>query len=595
MRPALQGQEHGRADSALDAELLGVTVQAQAFVLQTARNDARDHVPHHPRVDIPLSGAYLGNFILRHFFHVFECRSIHDHQYRHHGGRGNFFPGRKPGCDFPSDNIAFATLFDHAPTVPKEHPFDRYAPVTDVAELKRMSELPLRKSKRVNTLKSTVGEFKTWAEARQWKLQPVTWCPEAFYVDREDREEALGKDLLHVLGHTYMQEAASMLPVALLDPQPGEAILDMSSAPGSKTTQIAARLQNKGVVVANDVQEKRMWALASNIQRAGVINIVVTKKVGQWFARNMTERFDRVLCDAPCTAQGTARKDSDALMYCSDDNIGKMSRLQQELLEAAIHATKVGGRIVYSTCTLTPEENETVLGSIMNKFGDQLTIIDPTKELGMDLSKALEESARVQEWIQTKQPFPAFRLWPQTYDTEGFFAAVLEKRAPTRHPERIEGQFPKLDVLPKARRKEWVQRIDEWYGALMVEENEQLFASKENLHVITQEALDFFIPAPKYMAGLPFGKQTEHGLARLSHEMATLRGNRARQHVMHLTPDQRKQVLAGRDRIVEDPGHGDLLLSMDHPAGRPMLLGRGMLKQGRILNRLPREIVRMFS
>lgn len=458
-----------------------------------------------------------------------------------------------------------------------------------------MSDLPLRKSKRVNTLKSSVEDFKIWAGTKQWKLEPVPWCNEAFYVDRENRDEALGKDLLHVLGHTYMQEAASMLPVALLDPQPGEVILDMSSAPGSKTTQIAAKLQNRGVIVANDVQEKRMWALASNLQRSGVMNVVVTKKVGQWFARSMTERFDRVLCDAPCTAQGTARKDSDALLYCSDDNIGKMARLQLELLESAIHATKVGGRIVYSTCTLTPEENETVLGLIMNKFSDQLTIIDPTPGLGFDLSKAREESKRVQDWIQTKQQFPAFRLWPQTYDTEGFFAAVLEKRAPTRHAERIEGPFPKLDILPKARRKEWIDANQDWYGAPFVEENEVLFSKKENLHIITQEAADFAIPTMAYMAGLPFGKQTEHGLARMSHEMATLRGARAREHILHLNEEQRKHALSGRDIPYDNPGHGDLLLSIDHPAGKPLLLGRGMLMKGRILNRLPREIVRMFS
>ncbi|HRH93602.1 MAG TPA: NOL1/NOP2/sun family putative RNA methylase [Candidatus Peribacteria bacterium] len=477
----------------------------------------------------------------------------------------------------------------------KEHPFDRYAPVTDVAELKRMSDLPLRKSKRVNTLKSSVSDFQVWAATKQWTLTPVPWCNEAFYVDRENRDEALGKDLLHVLGHTYMQEAASMLPVALLDPQPGESILDMSSAPGSKTTQIAAKLQNKGVVVANDVQEKRMWALASNLQRAGVMNVLVTKKVGQWFAGNMTERFDRVLCDAPCTAQGTARKDSDALIYCSDDNIGKMARLQLELLESAIHATKVGGRIVYSTCTLTPEENESVLGSILNKFSDQIRIIDPTPGLGFDLSKALEESKRVQGWIQSKQPFPAFRLWPQTYDTEGFFAAVLEKRAPTRHAQQDAGQWPKLDVLPPARRKEWVDNASDWYGAPLVEENELLFAKQENLHVITEEALHFRLPILPYIAGLPFGKQTEHGLARLSHEMATLRGNRARENILHLNDEQRKHALSGRDIPYDNPGHGDLLLSIDHPAGKPLLLGRGMLMKGRILNRLPREIVRMFS
>jgi 16S rRNA (cytosine1407-C5)-methyltransferase len=172
--------------------------------------------------------------------------------------------------------------------------FDRYAEFTDLNALNESSAKPLRKSMRVNTLKSTPAEFLKWAKAKDWMTAPVPWCPEGFFVDRENRDEALGKDLLHVLGHTYMQEAASMLPVALLDPKPGDTVLDMSAAPGSKTSQIAARMNGKGVLIANDVQEKRIWSLLSNLQRCGVINVVVSRKVGQWFAGNMTERFDRV-------------------------------------------------------------------------------------------------------------------------------------------------------------------------------------------------------------------------------------------------------------------------------------------------------------
>src|SRR3990167_11054259 len=182
---------------------------------------------------------------------------------------------------------------------------------------------------------------------------------------------------MHLMGAFYVQEAASMLPVALLDPKPGERILDMSAAPGSKTTQIAAKMQGRGVLIANDIQEKRLWTLKSALHRSGVTNVIVTKKGGQWFGKHMTERFNRVLCDVPCTAQGTVRKDSDALNYFGQENIEKMARLQGQLLEAAIHAAKVGGRIVYSTCTLTPEENEGTVLSVLEKYHDQLEILDP--------------------------------------------------------------------------------------------------------------------------------------------------------------------------------------------------------------------------
>ncbi len=500
--------------------------------------------------------------------------------------------------------------------------FERYGVFTDVKKLIESSAKPLRKSKRVNTLKCCIEEFKHWAKAKKWAIEPVPWCPEGFFVDRENREEAIGKDLLHILGYTYMQEAASMLPVVLLDPQPGETVLDMSAAPGSKATQIAAALTKQnpnpnpnpnpipaGILVANDVQEKRIWALLSNLQRCGAVNVMVTRKVGQWFAGNMTEYFDRVLCDAPCTAQGTVRKDSDALMYCSMENTGKMARLQRELLESAIHATKVGGRIVYSTCTLTPEENEGVVLSILNKYCDQLKVVDPRGEdLGLrtwDKGKTIEDSMRVQEYLQkyalspnSKVLSPFLRLWPQTFDTEGFFAAVLEKRAPTRDRGTKKNEPHRFECLPPARAREVSSRLEEWYGAEFLREGEALMATSEQLYVFPREFQRFRIPLSPSFVGLPFGKTTTHGLVRFSHEMATLRGHEATRQILTLSEDDLRRALQGKDlasdlRQLED---GDVLLGIkDEAFDRPIIVGRGLLKEGKILNRLPREIVRMFT
>jgi len=299
--------------------------------------------------------------------------------------------------------------------------FDRYAAWTDLETLKAISSTSLRKSLRVNTLKMSVDDFVAAAKERNWLLSPVPWCPEGFFIEREDRTRALGRDLLHQVGCFYMQEAASMLPPALLDVQPGHDVLDMSAAPGSKTTQVAASQQGRGVTIANDVQENRLWTLKTNVHRLGATNVVITKKVGQWFAKHMTERFDRVLCDAPCTAQGTVRKDSDALEYCGMENIGKMSRLQVQLLESAVHAAKVGGRIVYSTCTLTPEENEGVVMEILQKFGDRLSVVAPEERVatGGWTAQPIEDSHRVQAWLAKERNYPLpstyyplLRLWP---------------------------------------------------------------------------------------------------------------------------------------------------------------------------------------
>ena len=487
------------------------------------------------------------------------------------------------------------------------HPFSRYAEFTDLVTLNASSAQPLRKSMRVNTLKCSTEEFQRWAASKGWQIDPVPWCAEGFFVDREDRTEALGKDLLHILGYVYMQEAASMLPVALLDPQPGEMVLDMSAAPGSKSTQIAARMRGMGIVVCNDVQEKRIWSLLSNLQRCGVTQGVVTRKVGQWFGNAATERFDRVLCDAPCTAQGTVRKDSDALRYCSLENIHKMARLQESLLEAAVHTCKVGGRIVYSTCTLTPEENEGVVRLVLEKYPTQLRVVDPSTlildngELAMN--RAIDDSSRVQELFfsrtsNLKPSHPFLRLWPQTYDTEGFFSAVIEKVASTKDPTRDRDAPHRTECVPRHRVREMADRLEDWYGASFLREGEVLLEAKGQILVTSEAAAHHGLPVLPYYLGMPFAKHTDHGLPRLSHEMATLRGNEATKQVLDLPLATMRSALSGTNVATDTQNmdDGDVLLALHESAlARPILFGRGLLKNGAILNRLPREIVRMFT
>ncbi len=500
--------------------------------------------------------------------------------------------------------------------------FGRYKDFTNLEELFVSSTKPLRKSIRANGLKCSPQELGDWGMKKGWILDAVPWCREAFFIDRVDREEALGKDLLHLLGYFYMQEASSMLPVELLSPVVGDVVLDMSAAPGSKSTQIASRIEirsqhhdavdqiKSGLVVTNDVQEKRIWSLVTNLQRCGVTSAIVTRKVGQWFAGHMTEVFDKVLCDAPCTAQGTIRKDSDALTYCSMENVGKMSTLQRDLLESAVHACKVGGRIVYSTCTLTPEENEKVVLEVLSKFPTQLSVLHPTEAIGRDVGdgsmwqQAINDSLRVQEFLLkdasslsscTVQPM--LRVWPQTFDTEGFFCAVLQKHVPTRHRHAKKLEYYDWKVVPKARMREIAARLEDWYGASFLREDEMLIEWKEQLSVMPQSALALSLPVQPYLGGLPFGKSTTHGLVRLSHEMALLRGHEATKQLLSVDEGTLREMMSGknieRTLNVDD---GDILLSFASSSfPQPLTFGRGVYKAGTILNRLPRETVRMFS
>ncbi len=482
-----------------------------------------------------------------------------------------------------------------------QHPFDRYAGFTDVALLKQFSEKPLRKCLRINTLKLPVEDFRAYALKKEWKIEPVMWCSEGFFIERDDRSEALGKDLLHMLGATYMQEASSMLPVALLDPQQGEAILDMAAAPGSKSTQIAAKLRGRGVLVCNDMQERRLATLVTALHRSGVTNAIVTKKVGQWFAKHMTERFDRVLIDAPCTGQGTSRKDAQALTYCSKHSIGKNAKLQRELLEAAIHATKVGGRIVYSTCTLTPEENEEVVLAILRKFPEQLEVIDP-REIGnlgtFELGKAIDDSMLVQKshfpisllpHFPTS-PFPFLRIWPQTYDTEGFFCAVLRKTAPTKETGHYDKVRSSETQLPHARVLDIASYLTSRYGNPLLDEGEVLLLKKERLILATEEALSFPLPARHFTIGLPFGRTLTEAPLILDHDAVTLRGHLATINVVDLDDAQWKLLTRGGDSGCSHDVFGHVLLRY-----KGFSVGRGRAKDGVLKNQLPRWMVQILS
>jgi len=528
------------------------------------------------------------------------------------------------------------------------HPFDRYAHFTDIKALKEVSALPLRKSFRVNTLKSSTEEFMKWAKEKGWKIEPVQWCSEGFFVNasstpvlsegtkrpsrraqHDTKNEALGKDLLHQLGHTYMQEAASMLPIELLDPQPGEAVLDMAAAPGSKTTQIAARMACprhaeepgtilrdepslhsgspqddmpgvskhmdtppqhdtvEGVIVANDVQEKRLWTLKQALNRCGVTNAIVTKKKGEWFGKHMTERFDRVLCDAPCSAQGVLRKDPNALKYGSEKRIQKLAKNQINLLEAAVHAAKVGGRIVYSTCTLTPEENEGVVMRVLEKFEGKVSSCK--LQVAGNLERAIEDSQLVQKNLQLAtcnlQPF--IRLWPQTYNTEGFFCAVLEKTARTREPIEFE-MIPRQEKpLTPRRYRDIIKILEEHFGTSFLQEGDVLLQKADQLLLTTEEAKQFPLPVQDFALGLPFVKGIRDSAhIRLTHDLVTLRGRFAQKNVYDLSDEEAAEILAGKDIPCPEELRGDIILR-----SQGICIGPAFAKEGNLKNRLSRQLI----
>jgi len=294
---------------------------------------------------------------------------------------------------------------------------ERYSKLTDFEEFRRASLSFPRKAIRINTLKAEVEDVLSGFK-RDWNLVRVPWCREGFFVESERRD--IGNTLEHALGLIYVQDAASMIPPIVLDAKAGEVVLDMCAAPGSKTTQIAQHMNNDGLLISNDSDYTRIKALAMNMQRCGVANSVITLSDARRYGL-MKEFFDRILLDAPCSGTGTINKSVETIRMWNPAVVRRLSGIQKNLIEAAFSALKPGGVMVYSTCTMEPEEDEAVVDFLLSKHKDASL---------MEIELPIKRSPAVMEFegqFFSHEIRKCLRIWPQDNDTEGFFVAKIRK------------------------------------------------------------------------------------------------------------------------------------------------------------------------
>ncbi|MGB9634917.1 MAG: NOL1/NOP2/sun family putative RNA methylase [Candidatus Micrarchaeia archaeon] len=213
---------------------------------------------------------------------------------------------------------------------------------------------------RCNSLRMGYDEFRN--RMSKYNVEPVDWYKYAFFVDSYN----VSKTIEYMLGYFYVQSLSSMVPVFLLNPLPNDVLLDLCAAPGSKATQAAMHMQNKGILVANDASYMRLKSLVSHIDRLGITNIVVTNYDGSKFPGNM--KFTKVLVDAPCSSLGSRK----AVYDYSQNRINSLSRLQKSLILRGYDLLIDGGTLVYSTCTTTMEENEMVIEHLLSKRDDAI-------------------------------------------------------------------------------------------------------------------------------------------------------------------------------------------------------------------------------
>lgn len=278
---------------------------------------------------------------------------------------------------------------------------------------------------RCNTLKINVNDLKKRLDEKGWNIkQPFPDNPEIMIVKSRLKPGELGRTKEHLLGYYYVQEISSMLPLLVLNPKPGENLLDLCSSPGSKTTQAAAMMENSGLIIANEVSLGRIRVLNSNLERCGVSNTIVTRKEGVKFCKRIREktnlRFDKILVDAPCSGEGTLRKSPKTFLMWNVKIIENLSKLQKRLAEEALKILKVGGEMVYSTCTLSPEEDEEVVDYLLRNYDIEVESVKLPIKL----------RCGVCEWegkVYDEQMSKACRLYPQDNDTDGFFFAKIKK------------------------------------------------------------------------------------------------------------------------------------------------------------------------
>jgi 16S rRNA C967 or C1407 C5-methylase (RsmB/RsmF family)/NOL1/NOP2/fmu family ribosome biogenesis protein len=401
-----------------------------------------------------------------------------------------------------------------------------------------------------NTPRARPAEVATWLAADGLEPEALGWRPGAFRLPPGIAPGAL---LATSAGLIHVQEEVSLLPVALLDPRPGERILDLCAAPGGKTAQIAVALGNRGTVVANDVDWRRLVTMGRTLQRLGLANVALTAWDGATFPET-GGLYDRVLADVPCTCEGTSRKNPEVLTWDGawggEEERARTVRTQRAILTKAVRLCRPGGRIVYSTCTYAPEENEAVVDDVLRAAAPGgLRVVD-ARELG--LVEGFRAAPGLDGWQGRsfdRSLVRALRVWPHVHDTGGFFVAVLERLGSPEREGRGErsAELHPLEEVEPAERRAYVAHLAERFDFPEGTFSDLVFArhGKEKLLALPRGFAAPARPAP-HALGLPL-LYADMRNPKLTTAAAMAFGARVRANVVDLDRPCLAGYLARRD------------------------------------------------
>ncbi len=251
-----------------------------------------------------------------------------------------------------------------------------------------------------------------------YRLEKVKWAESGFYY--EGMVNNPGKHPHHYTGLYYIQEPSAMLPGESAGAAPGDRVLDLCASPGGKTVRLAAGMRNQGFLAVNDIKRSRITALVKNIEISGITNAVVFNETPDHLAEFYRQYFDIIVADVPCSGEGTLRKDPGAAVSLERYNRAGYPVIQKHILACAYNMLKPGGRIIYSTCTFAPEENEGVIADFLDEHSD-CSVIAFNKKEGLQAGRP--------DWAGNRRPeiVGTARIWPHKARGEGHFTAILHK------------------------------------------------------------------------------------------------------------------------------------------------------------------------
>src|SRR3989338_5259529 len=388
------------------------------------------------------------------------------------------------------------------------------------------AKLAMPRSIRVNTLKISKKDLGTWFVSQGYKVKDSPYSGDGLEVTGSGQEWAL--KLPYHAGFTYPQDSASMFAVELLDPQPGETVLDLTAAPGEKSTHMAQRMKNTGVLVANDMDSHRLKALRSNLSRLGIVNAYVSRLAASKMANFYPETFDRILLDPSCSGEGLFVTSEGQPDYWNKKAVKHFSGLQFGLLKQAFQMLKPGGRLVYSTCALNAIENDGVVNDFLAK----------TPEAALDESAEKELKKRGIKIPKQLADLKGIRFWPQKTGTKGFFCIALTKTS-SQNLRRPEGRSV-LRVLKAQERGLYDDFLKEEFGVSTADY--EWVPYEHHLFLIGKDLLQV-APPPGFSLALPALKTYEGDEMKPSHEGAVFFTGRAKKHVLVLSKENMEKAM----------------------------------------------------